>query len=458
MQYQLRISGKHLEQLYQHLFPGDNKEAIAIALCGYHLGTNSTIITVHEIFNVPYVQCERNVDYIQWKTDSIIPVLEKASKKEMSIFKIHSHPMGYSRFSKQDDGSDLNFFPSMYGWTEGVQPHGSIIMLPDKKLFGRIVSLKNEFIPFDKVSIVGDAISIWNNKDCHFDKTIAKRNLQTFGEGTTKLLKSMKVGVVGASGTGSPTIEQLVRLGVGEIVIVDPDKVEKKNLNRILNTTLADANEGAFKVDVLTRVIEQIGFKTKVLSFNENLYDSRDAIYELITCDVIFGCVDSIDGRHLLNQIATFYIVPYFDLGVKLEADEQGGINQVNGAIHYVQPGGSSLMSRRVYNSKGLEAAALLRQDPEEYDRRSKEKYIVNLPVESPAVISINMQVSSFAVNEFLDRIHPYKGTAPRERAINWISISEGLIFSEPDGEPDKYLEKKVGRGDVKPLLEMSEL
>lgn len=458
MQYQLRISGKQSEQLYNHLFPGDGKEAVAIALCGSHFGADKVIITVHEVIEVPHEKCDRSADYVHWKTEDILPAMEKASKKEFSILKVHSHPTGFPIFSELDDKSDSKLLPSLYGWTEGDQPHGSIVMLPDKRFFGRVISMENDFIPFDKISVVGDTIEIWSKSENDFDREVGKRNLQTFGEGTTKLLKNLKVGVVGASGTGSPTIEQLVRLGVGEIVMIDPDKIEKKNLNRILNSTLKDANDGVFKVDTLSKMIEQIGFGTEVITFKENLYSSRSAIRELIDCDVLFGCVDSIDGRHLLNQIATFYIIPYFDMGVKLEADSEGGINQVNGAVHYIQPGGSSLLSRGVYSAKGLEAAALLRQDPEEYGRRTKEKYIVNLPVESPAVISINMQVASFAVNEFLDRIHPFKGTSPDERAINWVSISEGLIFSESDGERDKYLAKRVGRGDVRPFLEMPEL
>ena len=47
----------------------------------------------------------------------------------------------------------------------------------------------------------------------------------------------MSIAVVGCSGTGSPVIEQLARLGVGRLVLVDPDRVEEKNLNRIVNAT-----------------------------------------------------------------------------------------------------------------------------------------------------------------------------------------------------------------------------
>ena len=458
MQYRLRISGKHHTRLECHLFPGDGKEAVAVALCGHHTNGESNYLLVHDIYCIPYHECERSLDYVSWKTESIIPILEKGAKKKLSFIKIHSHPTGYNQFSSIDDKSDKMLFPSVYGWIDGDQTHGSVVMLPGGKLFGRIVAENASFYPIEKVSVAGERIRIWDTNPVDVDTALSKRNIQAFGMGTTKLLKGMKIGVVGASGTGSPTIEQLARLGAGELVIIDPKLVEKRNLNRILNTNSKHVEERKLKVDVIAKSIESIGFGTNVHVFKENLYDSREAILALISCDIIFGCVDSIDGRHLLNQLSTFYLVPLIDMGVKLEADDHGGIRQINGAIHYIQPGGSSLMSRGVYTMKGLEAAGLMRQDPGEYKRRSQEKYIVNLPVESPAVISVNMQTSSYAVNEFLDRIHSFKGTEPKERAIIWLSISEDLVFTEDDGEPDAYLIKKVGRGDVKPFLEMPEL
>ncbi|MDN5203935.1 ThiF family adenylyltransferase [Fulvivirgaceae bacterium BMA10] len=459
MQFQLRISGIHHQQLQDHLFPGDGLEAVAVALCGLHISNELTILTVHELLLIPYDQCERSERYVYWRTEVIVPLLEKAALNKFSFAKIHSHTTDYPRFSPVDNKSDYDLFPSIYGWFDSPQPHVSLVMLPKGELFGRVVSLENKFIPLNKITLVGNQLKFWKHKTTAIvNKEVTLRNRQTLGKGTVNLLKQMKIAVVGASGTGSPTVEQLARLGVGHLVLIDPDKIERKNLNRILNSTLEHAKRGIYKVDVLAKIVKRMGFDTNISTFKVNLYNSREAINELISSDVIFGCVDSIDGRHLINQIATFYLIPYFDIGVKLEADENGGINQINGAVHYLQPGGSSLFSRGVYTMKGLEAAALLRQNPNEYKRRLSEKYIVNLPVESPAVISFNMQVSSYGVNEFLDRIHSFKGTDAIERAAHFLAISEGMIFTESDGEPDTFLEKRVGRGDMTPFIEMPEL
>jgi proteasome lid subunit RPN8/RPN11 len=459
VRYQFRISGNHHQAIYKHLFPGDGKEAVAIVLCGRYTSINVTILLVKELYPIQYSDCDRSGDFVAWKTETIIHLLERANKENLSVIKIHSHPGGFREFSELDNESDLKLLPSVYGWMDKNQPHASAVMLPDGEIFGRIVDMDGCFHNIDRLALAGDEIKIWPTQfiDSESDDLLL-RNRQTLGAGTIGLLKKMKIGVVGASGTGSPTIEQLVRLGVGELVLIDPDIIEIKNLNRILNSTLKDAENERLKVDTIKSFIEQIGFETLVTTHPINLFDSRQAIYDLITCDVLFGCVDSIDGRHLLNQIASLYLIPYFDLGVKIEADGLGGISQVNGVVHYVQPCGSSLLSRGAYTIKGLEAASLKRKSPDEYLRRKQEKYIVNLPVESPAVLSINMQVSSVAMTEFLDRINRFKNSEPRERSVTWIAITEGINFYESDGEADAYLARRAGRGDTVPFLEMSDL
>jgi hypothetical protein len=283
------------------------------------------------------------------------------------------------------------------------------------------------------------------------------RTAQAFGESTTSLLKKLSIAVIGCSGTGSPTIEQLYRLGVGKIILVDPDKIEIKNLNRILNSKMADAIEKRFKVQTIRDAIVEAGLGTEVESYSFNLYDDPAIAKKVASCDILFGCMDSVDGRHLLNQIATFYLIPYFDLGVKLIADGFGGIDQIWGSVHYVQPGKSSLLTRMVYTSDDLNAASLFRQNPNQYAALKSEGYIKNVNVESPAVISVNMQISSLAVMEFLARLHRFRHDDNADSAVTRISLTDGYIQKGPDGATDIYLEKFVGRGDVKPFLNMPE-
>lgn len=456
----LKISGKAYHALKEHLYPGDGKESVAIAFCGRHVHKDQNLLLAHKIINIPYDQCDiREPDFLKWPTSILIPHLNEAVKREWAVVKIHSHPTGYPAFSKTDDKSDIDLFNSIYGWMDNEKNHASIIMLPDGAIFGHVVKPDLTFDALRRISVAGDDLLIWDSDSDYLPlQEYALRTTQTLGKGTTELLKKLKIGIVGCSGTGSPTIEQLVRLGVGSIVIVDPDKVEEKNLNRILNSTMDDAKNGRYKVDVIKKSIDQIGLGTKVISFKENIYDIMEIIDSLAQCDVLFGCVDSVDGRHLLNQISTFYLVPYFDLGVKILADGKGGIDQICGTVHYLQPGGSSLRTRGVYNSEELRSASMFRANRKEYEDQLRSGYIFNANVESPAVISINMQLSSMAVNEFLARIHPYRYEHNSEFAITRFSLTDGYIQKEGDGLTDEYLAKYIGRGDCNPKLNMPEL
>jgi hypothetical protein len=264
----------------------------------------------------------------------------------------------------------------------------------------------------------------------------------------------MRIGVIGCSGTGSIVIEQLKRLGVGELVLIDPDKIDTVNLNRIIGSTFEDAVKSVTKTEVMAREIQKVGFGTKVVTFGTDV-TTRDAVKTLAQCDVLFGCVDSAEGRHMADLISTFYVLPLFDLGVRLQADGEGGIADIFGTVHYVQPGGSSLLSRGVYNMEQVRADGSRRVNKEE---AAKDRYLLAVNESSPAVISVNMLVASSAVNDFLARIHPYRRVPNVEIDCLRISLADALCYPDRYPEPCAYLSRYVGRGDMEPLLNHAEL
>ena len=461
MNIQLKISGLHHQVLIEHLLPKDGQEAIAVGLCGRFVSREDVIFTLHDLTLIPHNECySRGEDILVWPTNRVFPYFERIGKSDLALLKIHSHPGGFREFSKTDDISDREFFDSAFGWSSNDKAHASAVMLPGGEIFGRSFFPDLHYERINKVTIVGDQVDFFQQEVLGEQAEFAKRTIQTFGEYTFSKLRQLKVGVVGCSGTGSPVIEQLVRLGVSRLVLVDPDKVEEKNLNRILNTTKADADATRSKVEVLADAIKRIGIGTEVTTFAKNLYDDVKTLRALAACDVIFGCMDSVDGRHILNQLCSFYLIPYFDLGVKLEANGLGGINKICGSVHYLQPGKSSLITRNLYTIDDLKAASQLRKNPEEYASLLKNSYIKNINVSSPAVISVNMNIASHAVNEFLNRIHLYKSENSANYAVSTIDITEGYIVNGKEGDfpVDDYLRKKLGRGDMIPFIEMSEL
>ncbi|MBK6940904.1 MAG: ThiF family adenylyltransferase [Planctomycetes bacterium] len=458
MSTKLRLTGRQHELLRRHLFPGDGNEAVALCLCGLRRGVD-TVLSVQSVHPIPYEMCSvRRVDAVVWSTDSLPTLLEEAARRGRVLLKVHSHPQGFDEFSTRDDASDRSVFASAYGWVDGPGPHASAVMLPGGRMFGRAVSPTGGFEPLESIAVAGDDIRIWRASE---PSTVVPefmlRHQQLFGEGTSQILRRLSIAIVGASGSGSPMFELALRLGVGRIVLVDPQAVEEKNLNRIINATYADI--GRPKVTVLSAAAQRIGLGTDVVPIAKSIANTS-AVHAVATCDVLFGCVDSAEARHLLSRLATFYCLPYIDVGVQIDADGNGGVDQICGAVHYLQPDGSSLLSRRAYSLEDVRAEEARRVDPERYKGLLDDGYIKGVRVEQPAVIHLNTLVASLAINELLARLHPFRLGRNAEFWVTRLSLTGGIISEdqEPEPPPCEVLSQHVGRGDVSPRLAMPEI
>ena len=464
----LRLTGRQHLDLADHLFPGDGCEAVALLLCGRALRHDRHVLSVHEVVPVPHDVCtERTPVRVSWPTSAIEDALERAAARGLAVVKVHSHPTGHPAFSETDDASDGDLFPSVFGWTDDPGPHGSAVMLDDGRMFARTAHDDGQggvqFAPVERVAVAGDNVSVWFHDDVCGDAEsagvpeFARRHAQAFGAGTTERLRRLSIAVVGCSGTGSPVVEMLARLGIGELVLVDPDVVEEKNLNRIVNATRADAEAARPKVDVLADAVRRMNLGTRVVPLAASLFDPP-VVRRVSACDVVIGCVDTVDGRDLLNRVAAYYSVPYIDVGVRLDADGAGGVDGINGTVHYLQPGGSSLMSREAITPEALAAATLRRTDPEAYEGLRREKYVLGVEVDRPAVVSVNTYFAAMAVNELLARLHPYRIEKNEEFSTYRANLVQARLLQEPEGLPCPGLAPKAGRGDARPLLGMPEL
>lgn len=463
MDVTLTLNADQHSALRKHLLPGDGCEAAAIILCGRRAGDRRHRLVSREIHPIPYEQCsERTPEHVTWPTDTIVPLLDRAERHGFTVVKVHSHPSGYAQFSKADDEGDSKLMPAIRDWFDLKSYHASVVMLPDGRMFGRYVTEQGTFSPISHINVAGDDLVFWYTASGQ-DETpdFAASHAQVFGEGTFERLQRLSVAVIGCSGTGSPVIEQLARLGVGELVIVDDDKLEARNINRVLNATMADARNARKKVDVLADAVQRMETGTRVLALNHNLWTPK-AVEVVAQCDLVFGCVDTIDGRFLLNTLAVYYQLPYFDIGVRIAAQpdgpHKGKILAVCGSVHYLKPGGSSLISRGLFTLDDVRAAGLARTDPEAYMQQLQDGYVSGVEVHRPAVITLNMLLASIGVNELLARLHPYRDD--QNHAYDHIEVDLGDMQMMPSSKSATcpIFKRDVGKGDVRPLLDLPEL
>ena len=455
MRCMLAMTARLHGELRRRLFPGDGLEAAAVILCTQGNGKQRRRLIANEIIALPPQRSERRRHFLSWPFADHFPpdTIADIDRRGLSIVTVHSHPGGLYQFSPTDDENDRELFPSVCNWFDDGRPNGAAIMLPDGKMRARVVDADGEFHEMDSVAVVGDDIRVWSTAAAVGKSAVVAKLAQTFGTGTINLLRSLRVGVVGCSGTGSVVIELLARNCIGELIIVDNDCMEEKNLNRIINGTAADAKREIPKVQALKQAIEKAGMGTMVYPFCE-LTDSPSVIAALADCDAIFGCVDSAFGRYHLECVASAYCIPYFDVGVNLEADGKGGISAADAAAHYMHPEGKSLLARGGYTMKQVEAENYHRADPAYYHSQRTAGYLAAVGEEQPAVMSVNMQAACMAFNDFLARIHPFRLDNNREFSVQRFRLAHGHYenYAE-DGPPHPLFAKYALTGDKSLLV-----
>jgi hypothetical protein len=459
MDVSLTLTEDQHAELMHHLFPGDGLEAVAFLLCGRAASGDRHRLVARRMFPIPHERCKRTPISVSWDGEDIAGLLHTAEIDALSLVKVHSHPSGFERFSEVDDASDEELLPTIASWVEHDIPHGSAVMLPSGRMFGRYHWRESALKPLTLISVAGSDLRFWwaDKADGHAPAFAAAQD-QAFGEGTTKQLQRLRIGVVGTSGTGSPIIEQLVRLGVGHLVLVDEDHVEYRNLNRITFSTSEHAALNEKKVYAAATHIARIGLGTTVTAFASSI-DAPDAIRAISQCDVLFGCVDTVGARFTMNLISAHYLIPYFDLGVLLDAEQDGDlrghIKDILGTVHYIAPGKSSLLTREFFTLDDVRAEGLHKNDPEAAKRQVEDKYIKGMQVSRPAVISVNMFAAALAINDFLARIHPYRQAPNKDIASIEFSLGQLRLTADEELENCHILGRFVGAGDQKPLLSL---
>jgi len=228
------------------------------------------------------------------------------------------------------------------------------------------------------------------------------RQVRAFGGAGQAQLRAMHVAVVGAGGTGSFVAQELARLGVGRLLLVDHDCVEASNLNRLLGAAPADV--GRAKVEVARREAMAANPNIEVEAVVGDVVDHAIAM-KLQAVDFIFGCTDSMASRAVINQIAYQFLIPAIDMGVAIHVRD-GHIASVTGRVQMLAPGLGCLVC-----GDGIDGQQV-RWEMMNAAQRRADPYFVDASIPQPAVMPLNGVVSSAAVAMFLSAVTGYPGDA----------------------------------------------
>ncbi|MDK2916051.1 MAG: molybdopterin-synthase adenylyltransferase [Euryarchaeota archaeon] len=135
------------------------------------------------------------------------------------------------------------------------------------------------------------------------------RQILLFGEEGQERLKNATIFIAGAGGLGSPVSIYLAVAGVGRIILVDKDAVERTNLNRqILHY---DRNIGRKKTASAEEKLRAINPDITVEVLDTTIDETN--VHELVgNADGIVDAMDNFPTRYLLNRVALKMGIPLF--------------------------------------------------------------------------------------------------------------------------------------------------
>lgn len=311
---------------------------------------------------------------------------------------VHTHPFANDKvsFSGYDDSNDPPLMSNLYD----LEPSGVFgsMVAGSSSLMGRVWLPNASPLPLEEMISVGESIRVFplngvSSIDVPKPAAIFDRSLALTNAGVLSVLSKWRVGVVGASGTGSLVIELLLRAGVGEIVIFEFDHSDRTNLNRVLHMRRSDADARRPKSERAAEVIGESGLPTRVTIIPGG--DIRDApvANELRGCDLLFGCVDRDWPRLILCEAAYQYLIPLIDLGTEIGLNSSE-VQSLDTRVSYIAPGRACLVCAGIVRRERL---ALEGHSDEELDRIMDMGYNEEFRISSPAVMELNMRAAAQA-------------------------------------------------------------
>lgn len=134
------------------------------------------------------------------------------------------------------------------------------------------------------------------------------RNIPALTEAECALLQTKKVAVIGCGGLGGHLIDQLVRIGIGSIRVVDGDVFEESNLNRQLlsEVPLLGCSKAKVAADRILRVNPSV--KTEAVTEFLNQDNAARLIFD---CDAVLDGLDNIESRLILSDACDRAGIPY---------------------------------------------------------------------------------------------------------------------------------------------------
>lgn len=457
------ITAPQFEELREHLLRRPDREQLALLIVGPAIGYDRVRLLVRDVVPLPDHAFEsQGATALVPRMDAVLPLVERCSREGLGMIEAHSHP--FDKGSATTFSSiDINNMWAKYPFLDevlGGAPIGALVFgqetfdgmlwIPQEQCLAPIHSVKVLGWPLRQVPTTFARAHLRPASQAPIDDAF-DRQVRAFGRPGQDRMSLLRVGIVGLGGIGSLLVEPLCRLGVRDFVLVDPDVIERTNLNRLAGAREADVTNAVPKVNLAARVAGSLGWTAHVKPLHGRL-ENPAVQAELKTVDVIFGGLDSHGARLTLNKFAAQYLIPYVDCGTGITLDE-GSISAIGGQVRVVLPCNPCL---RCMGAIDLKRASIDLMDEIERDRHRRRGYVDDADTPAPSVMPLNMYAAAVALDEFLGLVTGYKSFTP---LVAFDLITRNATAVDVTPQTDCVAcgpHSSKGRGDAEPIAQRS--
>lgn len=464
-----RIPDAVYRQLHAHLFPGDGRPHGAALLAGVAGRGSHRRLLIREVIpaldGVEYVPATGGRGHHRLTAEFVRDAALRAASEGLAYVAVHAHG-GSDRvaFSDDDLRSHERGYPALLGLLQGP-PVGALVFAA-QAVAGDLWLPGGGRAALSELTVIGASLAVLlpeppaaGTSDPTYD-----RQARLFGDAGQRLLRSTKVAVIGAGGVGMLLVEYLARLGVGHLVVIDPDRVEVTNLPRLPGARRSDAwmlfqsdrwpnwlrelgrRTATRKVDLARRLAREANPSVRVEAIFADFREPAVAA-RLLDCDYLFLAANSDQARLLFNAVVHQYLIPGVQVGAKVQVrPSDGRVLAVHSVVRPVYPGRGCLWCNQVISPTRIaEESATSAQ-------RRAQRYVDDPDVPAPSVITLNGTAAAIAANDFLFTVTGLTDPAARLDYCRIQPIDRDVVFDEPRVDedcPECSAAGRLGRGDL---------
>jgi hypothetical protein len=455
------------DDLWRHLFRDDDDEHGAAILAGVASGPTGPRLIAREL-----IKARDGIDYVQGvygyrrlTSEFVRSAIIRARDEGLAYLAVHNHGGSTAvGFSGDDRASHSRGYPALLDIARG-QPVGALV-LASGAVAGDLWLGPDRILALSETRLVGSTIRRLYPQPRDRNEAVGAifdRQTRIFGAAGQELLQRARVGVLGAGGGGMLLVEYLARLGVGEMIVVDPDRVSETNVPRLPGVRAADVHgpfgrrlgrlfgiRGRRKVRLAERLAREANPAIRFTGLAMDVADP-DAAATLRDVDFLFCAADTMRARLVFNALVQQYGIPGIQIGAKVTSyATTGELTDVRSVVRVVLPGVGCLWCNGLISPRGLAEESL------STDELAAQRYVDDATIAAPAVITLNAIAASLAANDFL---LAYTGMATPGRAI-YLTVDHRrgrFVFEVPRRDeacPECGLvsRSRLARGDGAPL------